>query len=70
MEKSPFWQDDALCLPLKAKINVFLKKILSGGGSTKETRREEKFQKLLILVFEVIVQPPKHTFEIGIVSMF
>ena len=24
------------------------------------------FQKKLILVFEVIVQPPKHTFEIGI----
>ena len=31
---------------------------------------EEKFQKTLILVFEVIVQPPKHTFEIGIFSTF
>ena len=26
----------------------------------------KKFQKTLILVFKVIVQPPKHTFEIGI----
>ena len=23
------------------------------------------FQKMLILIFEVIMQPPKHTFEIG-----
>ena len=25
----------------------------------------KKFQKTLILAFEVIVQPPRHTFEIG-----
>ena len=50
VEKSPFSQDNAL-FASQAKINVFWKKI---------------FQKMLILVFEVIMQPPKHTFEIGI----
>ena len=29
-------------------------------------RVKKKFQKTLILAFEVILQPPKHTFEIGI----
>ena len=27
---------------------------------------KKKFQKVLILVFEVTVHPPKHTFEIAI----
>ena len=27
---------------------------------------KKKFQQMLILVFEVIMQPPKQTFEIGI----
>ena len=41
----------------KAKIKVF--EISSSGGSTKETWSLKKFfQKSLILVFEVIVQPP------------
>ena len=49
----------------KTKINVFFKKI-STWGSPNETRSEEIFsKKTLILVFEIIVQPPKHTFEIG-----
>ena len=55
MEKSPFWQDNAL-FASKAKINAFLK-----FGYVKK-----KFQKKLILLFEVIVQPPKNTFEIRI----
>ena len=33
-------------------------------------RNEKKFQKQLILVFEVIVQPPKHTFQITLFSEF
>ena len=31
---------------------------------------KKKFQKMLILVFDLIVQPPKHTFEIGFFSLF
>ena len=31
---------------------------------------KKKFQKTLTLAFEVIVQPPKHKFEIGIFSTF
>ena len=34
-------------------------------GSRRRPGVNKKFQKTLILVFEVIVQPPKHTFEIG-----
>ena len=34
-------------------------------GSQRRPGVKKKFQKTLILVFEVIVQPPKHTFEIG-----
>ena len=39
--------------------------IFSNGGFPKEIRSEENFSKALILAFEVIVQLPKHTFEIG-----
>ena len=31
---------------------------------------KKNFQKTLILVFEIITQPPKHTFEIRIFSRF
>ncbi len=48
---------------------MFFEQILS-GESLKVARSEEKFQKLMILGFEVIVQPRKHTFEIGIFSTF
>ena len=53
----------------KAKINVFLKKN-SSEGSPKDTLSEEKISKMLILVFEVIMQSPKYTFEIGFFSRF
>ena len=48
---------------MKAKINAFFE-IFSSEGSPKpkETWSEEKLQKALILVFEVIVQPPKTHF--------
>ena len=46
---------------LKAKINIFI-------GTCCGVKK--KFQKPLILVFEVIVQPPKHTFENGIFFTF
>ena len=37
----------------------------------KGIRSEEKIsKKMLILVFDVIMQPPKHTFEIGIFFKF
>ena len=68
MEKAhSFWQDNAL-FASKAKINVLLKLFrvessLRGPGVKKE------FHKMLILVFEVIVQSaPKHTYEIGFFS--
>ena len=48
------------CLSQRIK-STFFEKFLSGGFS-KGTRIEEIFfQKMLILVFEVIVQLPKHT---------
>ena len=64
MEKSPFWQDNAL-FTSKAKINVFWKNFERSGP---EGHQEWRFffQKTLILAFEVIIQPPKHTFEIRI----
>ena len=39
-------------------------------GSRRRPGLKKKFQKMLILVFEVIVQSPEHTFEIGIFFMF
>ena len=49
-------------LTSKAKINFF-KKISSGGWVPKAgTSSEEKISKTLILVFEVIINAPKHTF--------
>ena len=58
--KNLIWQDNAL-FASKAKINVFWNFFLM-EWSRRGQRGEEKFQKKLILVFEVIVQPPKHTF--------
>ena len=54
-----FLQDNAL-FASKAKINFF--EILSSRGCPKGTRSEVKISKTLILVFEVIVQPPKTHF--------
>ena len=39
-------------------------------GPQREPGVKKKFQNTLILVFEVIVQPRKHTFEIGISFTF
>ena len=69
MEKSPFWQDNAL-FASKAKMNVFWKNFDRGSPMLRGPRVKKIFQKPLILVFEVIVQPPKHTFENGIFSTF
>ena len=57
-------------LPQKLKPTLF--EILSIGGCPKSTRRsEKKFQITLILVFEVIVQPPKvHFFTISSETKF
>ena len=35
-------------------------------GPRRRPGAKEKIQKMLILVFGVIMQPPKYTFEIGI----
>ena len=52
-------------LPQTLKSTFFEKD--SSEGSPKRTwSKEIFFKKILILVFEVIVQPPKHTFVIGI----
>ena len=62
--KSPFWQDNAL-FASKAKINVLLK-LFRVKGSLRGPGVKKEFHKMLILVFEVIVQSaPKHTYEIG-----
>ena len=64
-EKSPIWQDTMHCLPQRLKKRHFLKKFW-----VKDSRRrsgvKKKLQKMLTSVFEVIVPPPKHTFEIGV----
>ena len=50
----------------RAKINVFWNFFRTEHSQTGQWR-EEKFQKTLILAFEVIVQPPKqHAFEIAL----
>ena len=55
-------------LPQRLK-STFLE-IFSSVGYPKGTRNEEFFLKTLLLVFEVIVQPLKHTFEIGLFFAF
>ena len=66
--KSINWQDNAQ-FASKAEINIFWK-IFEWRVSEGEPVWMKKFQKTLILVFEVIVRPPKHTFEIGFFSRF
>ena len=61
-KKNPFWQNNTL-FASKDKINVFLVE-----GSRRVPEVKKKFEKTLILVFEVIVQPLKHTFEIALFS--
>ena len=56
------------CLPQSLKSTFF--EFFWSGGYPKWTQSEEKIQKMLILFFEVIVQPPKHVFEIEIFSRF
>ena len=43
--------------------STFFDKYLNGYPQ-RDLRSEEIFSKMLILVFEVIVQPPDHTFQI------
>ena len=52
------------CLPQRLKSKLFLK--ISSGGSPKGPGVKKNFHKTLILIFEVIMQQPKHIFEIGI----
>ena len=52
-------------LPQRLKSTLF--EIFSSGGLPKG---EEKFQRTLIFVFEVIMQPSKHAFEIVIFFVF
>ena len=60
------------CLPQRLK-STFFEKNLNRASGPEETSRvivvlmvSKNFKKTLMLAFEVIVQPPKHTFEIGI----
>ena len=55
------------CLPRPQGQKTMFFEIFSSGGS-RRPRVKKKFQKALLLVFEVIPQPPKSkpTFEIGI----
>ena len=52
------------CLPQGLKSTFF--EIFSNGAAPKGPAELKKIQKMLILAFEVIVQLPKQTFEIGI----
>ena len=61
--KSPFSQDNVL-LASKAKINVFWKNF-EWRVPEGYLEGRKNFQITLILGFVVIVQPPKHAFEIG-----
>ena len=55
---------------LPQRLNsTFFEKFLSGRFQ-KRTWSKEIISKTLILAFVVIVKPPKHTFEIGIFSIF
>ena len=59
------------CLPQRLKsmfFEIFFEWRVSERGPRPGVKK--KFLKMLILVFEVIVQPPKHTFEIGIFPRF
>ena len=47
------------CLPQRPK-STFFEKFSRGGAANAELRVKKNFQKMLILVFEVIVQPPKN----------
>ena len=65
-KKSAIWWDYALFV-WKAKLNVFWNFFVWSGPkapSASAPLHSKKFQKMLILAFEVIVQLPKHTFEI------
>ena len=55
-------------LASRAKINGFWNFFEWRVPKAKGTRMKKKFQKTLILALEVIVQPPKHTFETGFFS--
>ena len=56
------------CLAQRLKSMFFEKKILV-EDLQRGHRVKKKIQKTLILVFEVIVQPPKNTFKIGFFSL-
>ena len=67
LEKSAKQSANSLLLfVLKSKINIFEK---ISNGETK-ARSHEKILKKLILSFELIVQPSKHTFEIALFFEF
>ena len=63
VEERIFLQGNAM-FASKTKINFFF------NFFEDPERVKKKFQKMLILVFEVIVQPPKHTLKIGIFPRF
>ena len=55
------------CFPQRLKSMFFEKNQVKGTFSTlrREPGLKKLFQKMFHLVFEVIAQPPKHTYEIG-----
>ena len=55
-------------LPQRLKSTFF--EIFRVEGSRRRPGVKKKLSKTLLLVLEVIVQPPKHTFEIGFFSCF
>ena len=59
------------CLPQRLKSTFVEKIFLVEAPRRREPGANKKYlKKKLILFFEVIVQPSKHTFEIGIFSTF
>ena len=57
------------CLPQRPK-SMFLEKFRVEDLQRRGPRVKKKIKKSLILVFEVIIQPLKHTFESGIFPHF
>ena len=58
-------------LPQRLKLKVFFLNFSNRAAPIEgDSGVMKKFQKTLILAFELVVQPPKHTFEIAFFYQF
>ena len=56
------------CLPWLLK-SMFFEKILNEGAPKVPAGRWKNFKKALLLAFKVLMEPPKHTFELVLFSI-